>query len=560
MKKIQISRISLVVTLIALATLTTACPPHTPPPTPSPPPYPLVDAQRAWVLLCEVESGDLVEIHVTGEGSWSINEEGYASTDGAGLPGVYRESAPLPSAPLGALIGRIGEGEPFLIGNQLTFEAPQTGTLAAQINDTWLGDNLGALSVEIKINQPAEEGDNLIANGDFFQGLELWEVQANERCTQCQMKAGPGDDPQHPFILHWERRGSANDWAAIRAYQRLGLDLRACTSLVLTLDVRLDYYNLPDSGQAYHAPHGEYPAKITLKLTGLDGERIEWAHGFLHEPDEESSLVNYSLVPAGQWTAFRMDILAPGQWVDERGVPLPPPAILNELNISGSGWDFAAAVTNLRLTGCEPSQGERIFHLQVNARDEWGVQSPVFQGDKVTIEYMEGTWGVWGGSGSVQNRTDANGYDGEYRENVPMPSAPVGALIGRINQGEPFFVGNRAEFIVPEDGVLWLGVNDLWRDDNTGGLVVRVTIWGTHAHLLLESDNLPLEETETTEPLPEATPAPLLSDAITAENVAQVVRQGQLGLGSLQDVVYSPEGAFLVAGTPWASTCSSPRG
>lgn len=53
---------------------------------------------------------------------------------------------PLSGAPLVLLLGRVGDGEPFAVGNGGTFTAPQPGDLWLTINDDGLFDNAGAFS------------------------------------------------------------------------------------------------------------------------------------------------------------------------------------------------------------------------------------------------------------------------------------------------------------------------------------------------------------------------------------------------------------------------------
>ena len=57
--------------------------------------------------------------------------------------------APLPTAMAGALIGRIGNGQVFGIGNQTSIPAPNAGTLFLAVNDDQLSDNAGSFGVEV---------------------------------------------------------------------------------------------------------------------------------------------------------------------------------------------------------------------------------------------------------------------------------------------------------------------------------------------------------------------------------------------------------------------------
>jgi len=60
-------------------------------------------------------------------------------------------------------------------------------------------------------------------------------------------------------------------------------------------------------------------------------------------------------------------------------------------------------------------------------------------------------------------------------ERAQIPTIPVGALIGRVGNGQPFSIGDTTEaFQMPADGRLFLGVNDDHLPDNSGNYVVRV--------------------------------------------------------------------------------------
>lgn len=50
----------------------------------------------------------------------------------------------------------------------------------------------------------------------------------------------------------------------------------------------------------------------------------------------------------------------------------------------------------------------------------------------------------------------------------PLPSQPGGSLIGRIDNSQPFWIGNQSAVTMPADGVLYLGINDDNVNDNTG--------------------------------------------------------------------------------------------
>jgi hypothetical protein len=63
-------------------------------------------------------------------------------------------------------------------------------------------------------------------------------------------------------------------------------------------------------------------------------------------------------------------------------------------------------------------------------------------------------------------------------QNAPLPQHFAGALIGRVGNGEPFFIGGSGGVTMPAAGQLFLGLNDDDVNDNQGGF--RVTIQRTN--------------------------------------------------------------------------------
>ena len=121
--------------------------------------------------------------------------------------------------------------------------------------------------------------------------------------------------------------------------------------------------------------------------------------------------------------------------------------------------------------GGRPS-GLRERDVSVNAATAWnetGVEVRAGQ----TI-YFEATGKVRWGPG----RQDGPGGEGDSPRNPgrPIPGRPGAALIGRIGDSDPFFIGDdRGPIRVRESGRLFLGVNDDYLRDNSGAF--RVTVY-----------------------------------------------------------------------------------
>jgi hypothetical protein len=106
-----------------------------------------VPANAGWVSTgMRVRRGEVITFNTTGEIQLSTN-----SADRAGSAGTPRTAAgaPLPNVNAGGLIGRIGNGAPFAIGNQTSVPMPNAGLLYLAANDDELSDNTGEFVVQI---------------------------------------------------------------------------------------------------------------------------------------------------------------------------------------------------------------------------------------------------------------------------------------------------------------------------------------------------------------------------------------------------------------------------
>jgi hypothetical protein len=106
-----------------------------------------VSAQQAWTPTgITVRRGEPLNLEVTGE----IKIGGPGATATAAGSSDMNAGNPLPQVPTGALIGRIGNSQPFLIGNQSRIQAPAAGQLFLGINDSNHGDNQGEFRVTVR--------------------------------------------------------------------------------------------------------------------------------------------------------------------------------------------------------------------------------------------------------------------------------------------------------------------------------------------------------------------------------------------------------------------------
>ena len=117
-------------------------------------------------------------------------------------------------------------------------------------------------------------------------------------------------------------------------------------------------------------------------------------------------------------------------------------------------------------------RGLREREVNVSARNQW-TDSGISVRNGQTF-YFEASGRVrWG-----KDRQD--GPEGENNSprnpNRPIPGRPAAALIGRVGDDAPFFIGSDTEGIrVRGSGTLFLGVNDETFEDNSGSF--RVTVY-----------------------------------------------------------------------------------
>jgi hypothetical protein len=109
-----------------------------------------IPATVAWTDTgITVRAGDMLSFDAAGEVRWGRGAGDTASPNGN--PASTRSSYPLRSAPVGTLIGRVGNSAPFLIGTSTgAIRMPTSGRLQLGVNDDNRTDNSGAFDVVIR--------------------------------------------------------------------------------------------------------------------------------------------------------------------------------------------------------------------------------------------------------------------------------------------------------------------------------------------------------------------------------------------------------------------------
>jgi hypothetical protein len=107
-------------------------------------------------------------------------------------------------------------------------------------------------------------------------------------------------------------------------------------------------------------------------------------------------------------------------------------------------------------------------------------------GDLVEVRYLTGVWTYWPGKvppydadGDPQHYVCALAQDASLCIE-PLPQANKGALIARIGDQPPVYIGNQSSFRASARGTLELGMNDSNLasdlDENEGFVAVEITV------------------------------------------------------------------------------------
>ncbi|RCK72173.1 MAG: hypothetical protein ANABAC_2154 [Anaerolineae bacterium] len=112
--------------------------------------------------------------------------------------------------------------------------------------------------------------------------------------------------------------------------------------------------------------------------------------------------------------------------------------------------------------------------IEVRADQPWNDSGLEIQsGDLLIIRYVSGLWSPW--SGGVY---DALGFGGDPNCDCNvLRGVSHAALIAKVGDGAPFFVGQDFRHRMGEAGKLYLGINDVRLSDNSGSLWVQVEVW-----------------------------------------------------------------------------------
>jgi hypothetical protein len=110
-----------------------------------------VDSSVRWTDTgIDVRSGQTLTFDSQGSIRLSDNPSDSSVASGA-QSGRRAAGAPVPNAPAGALIARIGNSAPVMVGDRRAVRAPRAGRLYLGVNDDHLADNQGVYNVTVDL-------------------------------------------------------------------------------------------------------------------------------------------------------------------------------------------------------------------------------------------------------------------------------------------------------------------------------------------------------------------------------------------------------------------------
>lgn len=189
--------------------------------------------------------------------------------------------------------------------------------------------------------EPMPAAQNLVVNGDFRRPLEeSWKVTpysdlegvAPGQATIVQQ----GDRNAVYFVRMGAEEGVHTE---ISIEQEINRDVRDNVSLVLRLDVRLEYQSLPGAG--YRS--SEFPVMVELRYRDAYGHDLSFYHGFYYrDPPPNWPMRNGEKIPPFIWYPYES-----GNLIERLGDARP--VYIHSLRIYASGWNYRSMVSEVGL-------------------------------------------------------------------------------------------------------------------------------------------------------------------------------------------------------------------
>ena len=148
----------------------------------------------------------------------------------------------------------------------------------------------------------------------------------------------------------------------------------------------------------------------------------------------------------------------------------------NQYDRNGDGAlrrdEFADAETRQGAVG---TSGSNAINIVVPSTQRWFDSGIDVRAGEVVDYRATGTIRMSTGD-TNDNASPAGAVSGRRADNAPFRDRPAGALIARVGNGTPLFLGERGQISIANTGRLFLSVNDDYLQDNSGEYRVTITV------------------------------------------------------------------------------------
>ncbi len=178
---------------------------------------------------------------------------------------------------------------------------------------------------------------NLLQDSAFTRPLgEAWESYTPPYVTPGTVDFFEKDGRHAARFLY---RGPDQMHTEIGIRQVVDEDVHNYDSLVVKLDVNLDWQTLPGAGEQ----SSEFPLRVEITFTDIFGEERRWGHGFYNmDPLPEYPLFGGEQVPLFNWHSFESENLM-------EVLDTTPPAHIDSIRLYASGWNYLSFASDLEL-------------------------------------------------------------------------------------------------------------------------------------------------------------------------------------------------------------------
>ncbi|MCL2646947.1 MAG: hypothetical protein FWD61_08065 [Phycisphaerales bacterium] len=383
-----------------------------------------IPATKDWTQVVEVKKGQVVTVAATGR--WSMNSRDKTRESGPdGLPLPTRDRV---EGPFGMLVGKIGNGQPFVVGANKEFIVQEDGMLYFGPNDRGVGDNEGELKVTVKVQTLRTSG-----------ALQPVQQPTSARVPQPPPIKETSVTVKIPANTPWTKVGE------VKKGQVFEITAEGVWNSDTTDPKRTEHDADGCAGRWTTAWTAEHPEGITFQRGALIGKVGDRGKYFFMGKTSTRTVESDGTLFLGPYR--------PKEGKGELKVTLTlKPDVPSDPQNAQSAFVLGKPVT-----------------ITVPANKQWTKIGEIKRGQVLEIRTATGVWSM----GPSLGNSDAGGIEKKL-----IGKFNTGALIAKWDEnGEAWCLGKSTVACMDGNGrTLFLGPNDTDVSDNKGELKVTVTL------------------------------------------------------------------------------------